>query len=45
MKIKIEMSGHLTLFRVATTRNSTSKSEVSQKEKHQYSTLTHIYGI
>ena len=21
------------------------KSEVSQKEKHQYSTLTHIYGI
>ena len=20
-------------------------SEVSQKEKHQYSTLTHIYGI
>ena len=21
------------------------QSEVSQKEKHQYSTLTHIYGI
>ena len=23
----------------------TIQSEVSQKEKHQYSTLTHIYGI
>ena len=26
-------------------REPTIQSEVSQKEKHQYSILTHIYGI
>ena len=47
--------GHLGCFRVLAIINSAAmrwtklepiiQSEVSQKEKHQYSILTHIYGI
>ena len=42
------MSNQLRLVRTIKNKNkleSIIQSEVSQKEKHQYSILTHIYGI